>query len=102
MEQDVKKGIAYGSGYGEVAYGYSRRLSSWITVGARAKLLLGVESLDYNMTRLDVSASEEAVTASVEANLDLTSRWATIPADEDGYYHLRTIFTQTRRVLPRI
>lgn len=78
----------WGSGYGEVAYGYSRRLSSWITVGARAKLLLGVESLDYNMTRLDVSASEEAVTASVEANLDLTSRWATIPADEDGYYRL--------------
>jgi hypothetical protein len=67
----------------ELAYGYSRKLSDLISVGARAKLLVGIEALRYNVTRFDLTMQEDAYQAQVEADLDLTSRWSKIRANDE-------------------
>lgn len=69
----------------ELAYGFSRQVNSWLTVGGRAKLLVGIESLNYQVTRFDLVLSEEQYKATVEANLDLTSVNGKYRTDEDGY-----------------
>lgn len=68
----------------ELAYGYSRKLSDYISVGARAKLLVGIESLSYRLTRLDLTLSENVYEARIEADLDLTSGMKKIRPDNDG------------------
>ena len=68
----------------ELAYGYSRKLSDFISVGARAKLLLGIEALSYRLTRMDLTLSEDVYKATLEADLDLTSSWQKIRPDKNG------------------
>ena len=77
-------GVA-GNAVVELAYGYSRKLSDLISVGARAKLLVGIEALRYNVTRFDLTFSDDVYQAQVEADLDLTSRWSKIRPDDEGY-----------------
>lgn len=84
----------------EVAYGYSRKLSDLISVGARAKLLVGVEALRYNVTRFDLTMTEDAYQAQVEADLDLTSRWSKIRTDDEGYLNLTDLSSKERWKLP--
>ena len=77
-------GVA-GNAVVELAYGYSRKLSDLISVGARAKLLMGIEALRYNVTRFDLTFSDDVYQAQVEADLDLTSRWSKVRPDDEGY-----------------
>ena len=84
----------------ELAYGYSYKISDVFSIGARAKLLIGVESLNYKVSRFDMSFTEEAYKADVEANLDLTSRWRKIRPDEDGYLNLMDMSAKDRWKLP--
>ena len=84
----------------EVACGYSRRLSDRLSVGARAKLLVGIEALRYNVTRFNMSFDEDAYTADVEAKLDLTSRWSKIRTDDEGYLNLMDLSAKDRWRLP--
>ena len=77
-------GVA-GNAVVELAYGYSRKLSDLVSVGARAKLLVGIEALRYNVTRFDLTFSDDVYQAQVEADLDLTSRWSKIRPDDEGY-----------------
>lgn len=72
----------------ELAYGYSRKLSDYISVGARAKLLVGLEALSYRLTRLDLTLSESIYEARLEADLDLTSSLNKITPTKDGYLSL--------------
>ena len=76
---------AQGNLYAELAYGYSRRLSDRLSVGARAKLLLGLYGADYNVTRLDVTMTEDEYVAAVDADMDLTSRTGKIHTDDAGF-----------------
>lgn len=69
----------------EFAYGYARRLSDVVSVGARIKLLAGMYNAGYNIRRLDLTVSEEAVKTSFEADLDLTDRALEFAAGDDGY-----------------
>lgn len=39
----------------ELAYGYSHKLSDVFSVGARAKLLIGYEALNYRINKMDVA-----------------------------------------------
>ena len=84
----------------ELAYGYSRKLSDLISVGARAKLLVGIEALRYNVTRFDLTMTEDAYQAQVEADLDLTSRWSKIRTDDEGYLNLTNLSSKERWKLP--
>ena len=84
----------------ELAYGYSRKLSDLISVGARAKLLVGIEALRYNVTRFDLTMQEDAYQAQVEADLDLTSRWSKIRANDEGYLDLTKLSSKERWKLP--
>lgn len=91
---------AFGNVITEVAYGYSYKFSDIVSVGARAKLLVGIESLNYNVTRFDMNFTEDAYTADVEADLDLTSRWSKIRADENGYLNLIDLSSKDKWKLP--
>jgi hypothetical protein len=77
--------------YAELAYGYSRQLSDIVSVGARAKLLVGLEALRYEIDRFDMSFSEDQYTASVGARLDFTNRMGKFKTDEEGYMSLLSL-----------
>ena len=77
--------------YAELAYGYSRKLSDIVSVGARAKLLIGIESLRYDIDRFDMSFSEDGYEASICANLDFTSRMGKFRTDEEGHMKLLSL-----------
>lgn len=85
-----------GNAYAEIAYGYSRKISDAFSVGARAKLLVGVEALNYNFSRLQLQASEESYKLGLTADLDLTSRWSKIRPDENGTLSLLNLSSKER------
>lgn len=84
----------------ELAYGYSHKLADWVSVGARAKLLLGINFLDYTVTRMDVYMAEDKYKLDLEARLDLTSRLSKIHADKEGYLDLSKLSQKDRWKLP--
>lgn len=77
-----------GNAYAELAYGYSRKLSDIVSIGVRAKLLLGVDAIDYKVSKFDLEFGQDDITANFQADMDLTSRWSKVHPDEDGYYKL--------------
>lgn len=77
-----------GSALVELAYGYSHKVSDILSLGARAKLLLGIDALNYRITRMDLYMSGDKYQLDLEADMDLTSRWSKILADEHGYLNL--------------
>ena len=89
-----------GDAYAEVAYGYSHKLSDIVSVGARAKLLVGVESFRYTLTRLDMNFSQESYRADLEADIELSSHMGKIRTDEDGYFKLTDISAKDKWRLP--
>lgn len=89
-----------GNAFAELAYGYSNQLADFISVGARIKLLVGVDALNYRLSRMDLTMNENAYTADLEADLDLTSRWRKIRPDEDGYLNFLDLSAKDRWKLP--
>ena len=77
--------------YAELAYGYSRQLSDIVSVGARAKLLVGIESFRYDIDRFNMSFTEDQYTASIGATMDFTSRMGKFQTDEEGYMKLSSL-----------
>lgn len=60
--------------YSELAYGYSRRLSDIVSIGARAKLLLGLGSIDAGIERFTVDAESEDRKADIAVDFEMTGR----------------------------
>jgi len=89
-----------GNAYAEFAYGHTRKLSDKVTVGARAKLLAGLVSADYRLTRMDMTLNENAYTADVESEMRVTNSLLSFPKDEDGNYVFRKPTTKGSRKLP--
>ena len=89
-----------GNAYIELAYGYSRQLADWVSVGARAKLLVGMESLRYRLTQLDMTFTEQEYRADIQADLSLTSHWNKVGTDKDGYLSFLNLNPKDRRFLP--
>lgn len=75
--------------YAELAYGYSRKLSDVFSIGARVKLLGGFYALDYNVTRLDLSASQSRYQADIEAEMRLTDHTIGFGVGDDGYVNFK-------------
>lgn len=60
--------------YTELAYGYSRRLSDIVSIGARAKLLLGLASFDTGIKRFTVDVESEDRKADIAVDFEMTGR----------------------------
>lgn len=61
--------------YAEIAYGYARKLSDVVSIGARAKLLVGMTSTDARISDFRIAWAEEGKTSiSFDASLDVTSK----------------------------
>lgn len=70
--------------YAELAYGYSRRLGDIISVGARAKLLVGVDALDAGITEFNMASGSPELNSNVAMQVDMTSKSSAIQTDEFG------------------
>jgi hypothetical protein len=86
--------------FAELAYGYSRKIGDQLTLGARAKLLVGLYSADFNIRQFDLQVNGESYHAETDAQLDLTSHAAKLVTNEDGYLQLLKWRTRDRWVLP--
>lgn len=84
----------------ELAYGYSYKFSDRLSIGARAKFLAGIESINYKVTRFDMAFTEDAYEAQVEADLDLTSRWNKVRSDGNGYLNFLDLSAKESWKLP--
>lgn len=76
---------AFGNVYGEVAYGYSISLGDMLSLGGRAKLLAGLNSVDVLPRNFELSTTDRQYVLDLDADIDLTNRNKKIHADEDGY-----------------
>ena len=84
----------------ELAYGWSHNFSDIVSIGVRAKVLVGIEALSYRVTRMDMTFSDEVYRADIEADLDLTSGYRKIRTDEEGYLNLLNLSARDRWTLP--
>ena len=76
---------AFGNVYGEIAYGYSLPLGDKLSVGARVKLLVGLNSVDVTARNFALTTTEDQYRLDLDADIDLTNRNKKIGADSDGY-----------------
>lgn len=84
----------------EAAYGYTRRINDILTVGGRAKLLLGMYGASYDITRFNLSTTGGVYTADCEAQLELTSRKGMFLPNEKGYIDFSKISYKDMWKLP--
>ena len=97
---------ARGQAYGELAYGYSRKISDIVTLGARVKLLVGLASANYDVTRLNLVLNEGVYQAEFKAELDMTRAARRLDIDDNGYYTIKieslleSLFSETKWHLP--
>lgn len=84
--------------YAELAYGYSRRLSDVVSIGVRGKLLVGLESIDYRPTKVQLFAEGNEYRLDVDAMMNITSRSGKMPVDENG--NLKPLSSQAREKWP--
>jgi hypothetical protein len=100
-DNDLSGAFMGGQGYAELVYGYSTKLADWISIGGRAKLLLGLESVNYKLTDFELTMSEEEYKATLVADLELCNKVFKLRADDDGYYKiLRLDPTGKHGILP--
>lgn len=97
---DLSGARAQGQVFAELAYGYTRKLSDIVTIGGRAKLLLGLNSLDYRMSNLKLRMDETEYRAEVDAELDLTGRNTEFIPTEDGYLSVLNTTSSWRWFIP--
>ena len=86
--------------YAELSYGYSRKIGDHLSLGARAKLLLGLYGADYNLRRFDLNVSEDGWQAQLDAQLDVTSRSGKMQSSEEGYLQLLNWKKKDKWALP--
>ena len=84
----------------ELAYGYSRKLSDMVSVGARAKLMLGIESANYRISRMNLTLSDQVYQVDIEADMNVSSGLRKMRTDEDGYLNLLDMSAKDRWRLP--
>ena len=76
---------AFGNLYGEIAYSYALPLGDNLSLGARVKLLAGLNSVDVIVRKLQLTTTEEQYNLDIDADIDLTNRNKKLGADGDGY-----------------
>ncbi len=91
-ESTIKDLNIYMESYVETSFGYSRQLlDDKLTVGARAKVLLGLMNAEFNIDRMDVSMNATEWKADASGTFDLNASGMTMEADENGAYDLGAI-----------
>lgn len=91
---------AQGQLFAELAYGYTRKLSDIVSIGGRAKLLLGLNSIDYRMSNLRIRTNEQEFRVDVDAELDLTGRNKVFLPTDDGYLSVLNTTSSGRWYIP--
>ena len=97
---DLSSFKAFGNMYGEIAYGYSLPLGDNLTVGARVKLLVGFNSADLAVRRMELATTEDQYTLDLDADIDLTNRSKKIGVDDDGYLDFKSFSGKGKLGLP--
>ena len=82
---DLSAMRAFGDLYGEIAYGYSLPLGEKFSVGARVKLLVGLNSVDISARNFALTMNENQYRLDLDADIDLTNRSQKIGTDSEGY-----------------
>lgn len=82
---DLSSFTAFGNLYGELAYGYSMPLNDKLSVGARVKLLVGLNSVNVSARKFELTTTEDEYKVDLDADIDLTSRNKKLSADDEGY-----------------
>lgn len=70
--------------YLEAAYGYSRKIGDNISVGGRAKFLIGLANADLRMENMKLSAAEDKWTVTADGRLNASALAYQLRTDEDG------------------
>ena len=81
---DLSSLRAFGNVYGEISYGYSLPLSDNFSIGGRAKLLVGLNSVDVITRRFNLTTTEEQYILNLDADIDLTNRNKNVGTDGNG------------------
>lgn len=76
---------AFGNAYGEIAYGYSAKICDYFSIGVRMKLLVGLNSADLSVRRLELTTTEQLYSLDLDADINLTNRDKKIGTDDNGY-----------------
>lgn len=76
---------AFGNLYAQIAYGYSLPISETLSVGARAKLLVGLNSVGISARNFTLTTTEDQYKLELDADIDLTNRNKKVGTDQDGY-----------------
>lgn len=72
----------------EAAYGYGRKLNDWLSVGGRVKLLLPMFGVYSDISRMDLTTTEDKLSVQLRGDLYLTNRSRTIHTNDKGYWDL--------------
>lgn len=86
--------------YSEIAYGYSRKLSDIVTVGARARLLLGLNSASYQITSMGLRTGGEQISLNGSTELYLTRKKWEIDAEDGETVGFGDIHRKPKSLLP--
>lgn len=97
---DLSSLKAFGNVYGEIAYGYSRPVGDNLRVGARVKLLIGLNSADVAVRRMELTTTEEQYTLDLDADINLTNRDKKVGTDGEGYLDYKSFTGKGKLGLP--
>lgn len=90
---DMSRFGVKGSFFVELAYGYSHRIGDIVSLGGRAKLLLPLHGISYQVTRFDVERVGDGYQIFTAAELDLPRRlvdFQALPGDALDLMKLRS------------
>lgn len=74
-----------GNLFAELAYGYGRKLNDWLSIGGRAKLLLPLYGLRFDVSNLNVTSSEDRLSLDYKGDLYATNRSGKMEPNDEGY-----------------
>ena len=84
----------------ELAYGYGRKLNDWLSIGGRIKALVPMVGAYYDISRLDLTTSQDKLSVQFRGDLYLTNRMGTIHTNDQGYWDLSKITAKDKLSWP--
>lgn len=77
--------------YFELAYGYGRKLNDWLSVGARIKALVPLVGACVDISRMDLTTTQDQLSVQMRGDIYLTNKEGTIHTNDLGYWDLSTL-----------
>lgn len=84
----------------ELAYGYGRKLNDWLSIGGRIKALVPMAGAYYDISRLDLTTSQDKLSVQLRGDLYLTNRMGTIHTNDQGYWDFSKISAKDKLSWP--